>query len=202
MMPQTYNYFNFFNISIFIGIFVIYVIYHSINQRITGGSQDGPLLAADGMLASNGLTSVSKGTIVGFPYNIMTNNDGSVMVLVQLGHDTGMHLIMYGDKSHLDTLVTFSITKKWLEPVNLEGDFPDYFHMYVSHEKQVEVREIFSPDVMASFTDFSRAYDLEIYHDSLFISQANGASDPNDSTSLVTDLEVFLEKNSSVFQRL
>lgn len=187
---------------IFIAAVLVVLLYGLFRRFSSNTAQDGPLLAAQGMLGTTGLTGLSTGTISGLPYSLMTNDAGSVMVLVQLGHNTTMHLLAYGDKSKLGPVVIGSISNKWLEPVSLEGDFPDYFHMYVSPEKQVEVREVFAPDVMEQFEDFCRAYDLEIFHESLYISQAADARDTNDQTTLVTDITNFLQHNAAMLQRL
>ena len=184
------------------GIIVSVLVFRIVYNTRSGRSVDGPLMAADGMLTTPGLTAVTKSTIAGFSYILMTNRAGGVMVLVNLGETTDVHLLAYGDKSSFANRVDNPLSLKWLEPVSLEGDFPDYFHMYISPDKQMEVREIFTPDIMALFADFCRAYDLEIFHDSLYIAQNNGADDPNDQTTLMTDIENFLNQNAEVLKRL
>jgi hypothetical protein len=171
-------------------------------KRGAAGLQDGPLLSSQEMLGANGLTSVNKATLAGFNYNLLTNDAGRVMFLVQLGHNSWSHIIAYGNKSGLSDMAKSLISKKWLEPANLEGDFPDYFHMYCNPDAQTTVREVFTPDIMAQFVDFCQAYDFELFHDTLYLSLAAGFQDSSDETSLTTDLTNFLQKNAAVLSQL
>ncbi len=189
-------------IAVLVLVGLVYVYARIIRKRKSAELSDGPLLASEGLLSSPGLTALNKGKMAGLDYTIMTNDAGSVMIMVELGHDSDMHLLAYGDKSRVSPLVKASISRKWLEAASLEGDFPDYFHLYVSPDKQVAVRQVFTPDVVAQFADFCRAYDFEIFADCLYIAQSNGAHDKNDETTLATDVENFLTKNTETLHRL
>ncbi|HSX30727.1 MAG TPA: hypothetical protein VLE99_02320 [Candidatus Saccharimonadales bacterium] len=164
----------------------------------TANLQDGPLLSSEDMLGAGGLTSMNQGNIAGFKYNLLTNNSGRTMFFVELGHNSWSHIVAYGDKSGVGALVS----EKFLERAELEGNFPDYFHMYCNPEAQTTLREVFAPDVMAQFADFCRAYDFEIFHDTLYLSQAQGAIDASDQTTLTTDVSNFLSQNAQVLRRL
>jgi hypothetical protein len=183
-------------------IVVLVLGYTFLRRRGAMRSEDGPLLSSSDMVLTSGLTSLNQGTIAGFKYNILTNDSGKVMILVELGHNTALHLLAFGDKSGLDGLVTGAISRRWLTPVELEGDFPEYFRLYCSPEKQIELRQVFAPDTMAQFADFCRAYNFEIFHESLYISQAAKATDINDSTTMVTDISEFLTQNAAMLQHL
>jgi hypothetical protein len=185
-----------------IGFVLLYMLYKIAQRRRAVTEQDGPILSSSNMLLEGGLQSLNKGVVAGFSYNIMTNDKGRVMFFVELGHDTQAHIVAYGDKSNIGQQTESFISKKWLEPAELEGDFPDYFHMYCSPSKQMELREVFTPDIMAQFVDFCRSYDLEIFKDSLYVSRAEDAVDTADQTTLVTDITNFLQQNSQVFNRL
>jgi len=178
-------------------LFVVRMIF-----RRTSSVDDGPLLASAGMLGSGDLQSMAQGTIEGFAYNLLTNDSGRVMFLIQLGHNSWSHIIAYGDKSQSFDIVLARVPKKWLEPAVLEGDFPDYFHLYCNPEAQDTVREIFTPDVMELFADFCRAYDFELFHDELYISQAQHAHDSGDTTTLTSDVADFLRRVQSELGRL
>lgn len=162
---------------------------------------DEPILESGDLLAVGGLQSVYKGPIAGFQANILTNKLGRVMTYVTLPRDTGLHLVLIGDKSAMaDRLAQFP--RQFLEPVQLEGDFPDYFRMYCSPEKQIEIREIFEPVTMQLFVDFCRDNDLEIFHETLYMSQAQNASRTGDDQTLTADLTEFLQKSAATLQRL
>jgi hypothetical protein len=184
-------------------IFVLaFVLFKVIRRRSANNLMDGPILSSADMLGAGGLQALSQGELGGFTYRLMTNDKSRVMVSVQLGHDTGAHILAFGDKSRLSGLAQRSISKKWLAPVELEGDFPDYFRLYCSPAKQMEVREFFNPKTMLQFVEFCRAYDFEIFDETLFIFQAQGAEDAADQTTLTADVESFLQENAQVLIRL
>lgn len=163
---------------------------------------DGPILSSTALLGASDLQSMARGQMAGFAYNMLTNDSGRVMFSVQLGRTTGMHIIAYGDKSRLPENLTGSLDTKFVEPVVLEGDFPEYFHMLCNPDAQAAVREVFAPDVMVHFIDFCRAYDFELFHEALYVSVAEGAVDTQDKTSLAADLETFLHENGDTLRRL
>jgi hypothetical protein len=179
-----------------------YLLYSIVRKRRAVSAQDGPVLSSGEMLGAGGLQSMNKGSIAGFEYNLLTNNTGRVMFFVELGHNSWSHIIAHGDKSLLGSGAAPQIARKWLEPVSLEGDFPDYFHMLCNPEAQTTIREVFAPDVMAQFADFCRAYDFELFHDTLYLSLAQNAVDADDQTTLTTDVTDFLEHNAEVLRRL
>ena len=164
--------------------------------------EDTPVIAADGLLESNSLLNAAEGKIVGYDYILLTNGLDRVMLVVTLPRNTGLHVIAIGDKSRgLDTDIRRE-THRWLEPVSLEGNFPDRFEMYVNKDRQVEVRELFEPDVMMNFYELCRTYDFELFHESVYFSVAFGAHDSSDTTVLVTDAESFLKENATFFNGL
>lgn len=165
-----------------------------------GYHEDEPLISSADMLTSAGLQSMAAGTIGEYGYNLLTNSSGKVMMLVTLDRNTGMHLVAVGGKSGLDRKFAFS--RKWLEPVELEGNFPDDFRMYCTRGRQMETRQVFGPETMAKFQDFCRAYNFELFHDTVYISVAQGAHDAGDSTTMVTDITDFVTHNRRVFDRL
>jgi hypothetical protein len=116
-------------------------------------------------------------------------------MLITLNRNTQTHILVMGSKSGIDTKVSYALSHKWLEPVSLEGDFPDNFHMYCTKGRQMETRQVFGPETMANFVDFCRSYNFELFNDSVYISVAEDAVDSNDSTAMVTDMTNFLSHN-------
>ena len=181
---------------------LVAVVVHRVRKRRAVNAQDGPLLASEEMLGARGLASMNRGTMAGFDYNLLTNNSGRVMYFIELGHNSWSHIIAYGDKSAMADTTSSLMRNKWLEPASLEGDFPDYFHMFCNPEAQTTLREVFAPDVMAQFVDFCRAYDFELFHDTLYLSRAEAAVDEGDTTSLTTDITDFLNHNAHIIKQL
>jgi hypothetical protein len=175
------------------------VLYKMLRKSSANKMQDGPVLSSDEMLGRGNLQSMARGSLAGFSYNLLTNETGRVMLLVQLGHNSFSHIIAYGDKSRLSQATKAELDNRWVEPAVLEGDFPDYFHMFCNPELQVGLRQVFTPDVMA---DFCRSYDFEMFEESLYFSKAEDATDRDDSTSLVSDVTRFLTKNGELLKHL
>jgi hypothetical protein len=163
---------------------------------------DSPIITSRGLAETSSLLGAAKGQLAGYEYVLLSNASDRVMLVVTLPHNTGLHIIAIGDKSHsLDENIRTS-QRQWLEPVSLEGDFPERFEMYVSKDRQIEVRQLFEPDVMLHFYELCRTYDFELFHESLYFSEADGAHDSDDTTTMVTDAEAFLVENKQFFDSL
>lgn len=59
--------------------------------------------------------------------------------------------------------------KKTENIIRLEGDFNKYFALYAPKELEIEILQIFTPEVMAQLIDYSKMFDLEFFGDSLYI---------------------------------
>lgn len=53
--------------------------------------------------------------------------------------------------------------------LSLEGDFDKYFQLYVPKDLEIEVLEIFTPDVMAELIDKFRGFNIEICEDKMYV---------------------------------
>ena len=53
--------------------------------------------------------------------------------------------------------------------LDLEGDFDDYFNLYVPDGEQVDALTIFTPDIMRVLVDAGRPYDVELVDDSIVL---------------------------------
>jgi hypothetical protein len=194
---------------VFIILICAYIFYRRYGTSLsdtnidgTTNAYDSPIISSTNLLEDTNLVSLERSTMSGYQYNLLTNESARTMLLVTLHHNTGLHLVAVGDRSKAGLPITQRISNKFLEPVDLEGDFPDYFKLYCSPDKQIELRELLDPTAMALLVDFCQAYDLEIFNDTLYISQAANAKDENDKTDLVSDTETFLQKYGHVLDSL
>ncbi len=165
-------------------------------------TDDGPIVASAGMLTSGSLTSLHKGVIEGYVYNLIVGSNAKIFVYVQLRANTKIHIVALGDKSGLKNVELKSQLGDNLTKVDLEGNFPDYFEMYCSPIAEIELLQLFDPEDMAYFVDFCRAYDFELYKDTIYISQAANAHDEKDNTTLISDIEAVLKNNKKLFDKL
>jgi hypothetical protein len=194
---------------LFLILICIYIIYRRYGSSLsdtnidgTTNAQDSSIISSANLLEDTELVSLDKSTMSGFQYNLLSNKSNRVMLLITLHHNTNLHLVAVGDKSDAGLSLTQRIKNKFLEPVELEGDFPNYFKLYCSPDKQIEIRELLDPTAMVLLVDFCQAYDLEIFNGTLYISQAANAKDKNDRTDLVTDTETFLQKYGHILDGL
>ncbi len=191
-----------------LGVYIIFKRYQpNIDKYVPDSEEtasliDGPLISSSDMLNETGLISVNKGQMVGYNYNILANQQDRVMLFISLHGSTHLHLIAIGDQSKLSLPLTEKVSNNFLTQVSLEGDFPDYFHLYCSPDRQIELREILEPVTMAFLVDFCRTYDLEIFQDSLYVSKASSTNNETGQDTLVTDSEKLLTHIGNLLDRL
>lgn len=169
---------------------------------VSPGGVNAPILSASQIFAEGAIEPFHKGEIQGFQYNVLAGGNGRVLIFVQLHHNTFLHIVAVGDKTGLSSRISRPRLKKSLTKLDLEGDYPSYFSMYCTPGKEQELLQLFDPADMAYFVDFCRAYDFELFHDTIYISQAQGARDPDDTTVLIHDIQAFLKRNYRLLQRL
>jgi len=164
---------------------------------------DSLVLAPADAANSVGLQTMAAGKLDDdYVYFLSTNEAGKVMMSITIDHHTAMHIVAIGSKSGVGSRLEYPASRKWLEPVSLEGNFPDDFRMYCSKGKQMEVRQVFGPETMVQFADLCRAYNFELFDNKMYISVAENAEDPADSTTMVTDITNFVSHNRPVFDHL
>lgn len=162
--------------------------------------KDFPILSSSDMLAANNLTSMHQDTFGDFPYNFLTNSAGKIMLVVTLPRDSGLHIMAIGAAS-LGSLGPLSLQNNpFLEQMVLEGDFPENFQIYCTPGKQIELLQLLDPATMADLVDYCRSYQFELYRDTLYVAQAEEASDENDETTLFEDTKNLLQKHEHFFK--
>jgi len=55
------------------------------------------------------------------------------------------------------------------EKISLEGNFDNYFSLYVPEDFEIEALQIFTPDIMADFIDKFQALNMEILGDKMYV---------------------------------
>lgn len=163
---------------------------------------DMPIIQSSDMLDEAGLSSMARGDLAGYSYNLLTNKTGRVMLNITLKANTGIHVVVAGSKSSSSLPLSERIESRFLRPVRLEGDFPEHFHLYCTPGKERELLQLFDPATMARLIDFCREYQLEIFHETLYISEAKGTEDVHDTTTMVADATTLLQKSGATFDRL
>jgi hypothetical protein len=153
---------------------------------------DNPLIASSDLLNEPDVQAVVHGTLNGYHYTMLTNDKDRMMLSITLPSSTNMHIIAIGSNSDLSSPLSEHIDKKFLEKINLEGDFPDHFRLYCSYGRELEVRQLLDPSTMAFLVDYCQNYDLELFMDSLFISQAAQATNSDNGNPIIENTEQLL----------
>jgi hypothetical protein len=63
----------------------------------------------------------------------------------------------------------YGIIASTMEKVELEGNFSNDFTLYVQKGEQIEVRELFTPDVMLQFVEHFKGYKFETFGTKLYV---------------------------------
>lgn len=80
-----------------------------------------------------------------------------------------------------------------LEPVVLEGDYPDTFMLYGEKGKQAQARYVLNPKAMAFMMDFCTSHSWEIIDNSLYFVQTTSQAE-SDKTTMFEDIAGFVEE--------
>lgn len=88
------------------------------------------------------------------------------------------------------------------ERVDLEGDFPDHFNMYMAKGSSTESLTILSPDVMALLVDYSREYSIELLNSRAVYILDGILSDPNELEGLHQQAQKLVKKISPELKRM
>lgn len=187
-----------------IGLMAVYGFYLGLRYffGLHFGSKDEPILSAAQLLGGGGLTPLHVGSVQGYTYSFIAAQDGRITIIVYLQQNTFMHVVAIGDQSGLDSKLSTVELNARLNKVELEGDFPKRFSLYCTPGAELELLQLFDPGDMAYFVDFCRAYDFELYRDTIYIFQAADANSQGDTTVLITDIESFLVKNKILLDKL
>jgi hypothetical protein len=189
-------------LAMFVGVVVYLTLLKNLIYRWQPSIyRDAPIISSSDFLSEPGLTSLYKGTFSGKKLNLLTNSTGRVMLNVDLGKNSHVHLLAFGAKAE-SSVFRESIASRGLQEIVLEGDFPEYFKIYCTPGQQIHTLQVLEPVTMAYLVDFCKSYDLEIYKDVLYVAKAQGAEDSDDTTTVVEDTKKLLEYHGVKLMRL
>lgn len=150
------------------------------------------------------LEPVSSGDVQGMHYTIYITShldgyavqkyakSGSVIYCLNLPFNTQTHIVGISKKYTVDSIYLDSfLTGNELEPVVLEGDFPDTFNLYSGPDQGTEVRYILDPAAMKFAMDYCTNNFWEISGDEMYIVSAEGQKG---SMDLVNDSARFVKE--------
>ena len=146
--------------------------------------EDTPILSAL-LSPSESSISVAEATPTGLhfiysvgSFSIYPPDKLTGIYAVALPFQTTSHLLAVPkSKKDLFSSITRQLT---MQPVDLEGDYNDYFSLYAKQGQQVESRYVLDPSAMEFTVDFCAEYAWEIANDTLYF----------ESEKLLPDLQV------------
>ena len=143
-------------------------------KRVVSGLS-GPILLGY-LLRADTMTSLASGTTPGgLPYNFILGMGGIVGVddtasiglyTVELPFRAEAHII--GVARAISDPLHIAASRSSLAPLKLEGDYDQYFTLYVDESDQVDGRYVMDPGAMQFTIDFCRQYHWEIFESSLY----------------------------------
>jgi len=164
-----------------IGLYLLFraQLQHMFMQQIAGaiGFRYSPTGSLHGLNASffqfgwsQRIKDVLSGVYRGCPIEIFNytvtvqhgrNSSTESYTIFALTFDGVLPDIVLTPRSFLDAGAIASAPDGDVE-ISLEGDFNDYFHLYAPKAFDVEIREIFQPDLMLELIEKYRSYRIEI----------------------------------------
>lgn len=95
-------------------------------------------------------------------------DSGKAIQLIELPFRSKLHLLAISKGGNLDQLnPTIGVTA--MDTVSLEGDFGNYFSLYIDKGQDFELRYLLDPEAMTYVVDFCHKYHWEIIDDVMYI---------------------------------
>lgn len=168
----------------------------------------------------SGLTKISDGKLGAYNYSIMLSassdaehsspvlsggaiKPGATILALTLPFRSSVHLAGLGmpQNNTVDSLAR----KAGLQPVVLEGDFPDYFRLYCGTNEQIDLLTVIDPSDMAFLVDYCQKENWEVIGNTIYFSQHGHSADNNPEikdTTLVEDALIFCQRIVPTLKRL
>lgn len=152
--------------------------YYNIKRKLKVAHEDTPVLLGiasrhgDLVLLRDGYTPMENryAYIMGLGI-IYSHTPVYGLYSIELPFVAATHLL--GMSKHDGLPVKVKTDKSALEPVALEGNYADYFSLYVDKNEQMEARYILDPKAMVFTMDFCSKYNWEIVGSTLFFLSDN-----------------------------
>jgi len=143
---------------------------------------------------SQSLADVMAGTHKNYPMRVYTYQYVTGSGKSQETHTYTVIEMRYGKPlPHVTMNLPEFGTPGGVERVELEGNFNDTFKLYVSTGQQMEIREIFQPDVMQDFLASLTGYSMEIYGDALYLMTHRTFSKRQDFLDMIAAVDTVLD---------
>lgn len=149
------------------------------------------------------LTPIAHGQINSLSYALLVGGKSPIMH-IELPFQSRAHIVALGhqDSDFEATMRGMLGLNKSVQRVELEGDFPDYFHLYTEPFNQTELRQILDPGVMAFLVDFAEENDWELIGSSLYMVNRGQAKSAENDTPMTADAQAFAARIIPTLERM
>lgn len=124
----------------------------------------------------------------------------ALLYRVELPFFTSIHLLGIPKLSGTDKLNP-ATGSSLMEPVELEGNYSQYFSLYAEKEMQSESRYVLDPKAMVFTIDFCQSHSWEIVGNELYFVQQSGTGVSDDNTSMFDDIQKFVDEIRPAIER-
>jgi len=130
------------------------------------------------------------------------NNKEIVFTVCSIQYKTDLPRIFLDSRKHGLFESNFFRKQKTEEFISLEGDFDKHFALYVPRGYEVEVLEIFAPDIMARLIDNAKLFNLEFVGNRIYIYSFKQITTKNDLDSLLDLAKMLILELAPVLERI
>ena len=176
----------------FVG-WIVYIIWQAIRKSRTRVSSGDSLLGS--IVPENGVYGVAlEPTKAGYPIRVFINDstDSRVYYMVTMPFVSAAHLI--GVPIDQSPMFGFDIDSGSVEKVQLEGDYNDYFALFVDTDDQVDARYVLDPAAMEFTLDFCRNFSWEIRENILYFASGENVVEFSVVDEFIRQIRPAIEK--------
>lgn len=154
------------------------------------------------------LMAAARSKIGSMHYNalVIHNTQGlggvksALLYRVELPFYTSIHLLGIPKLSGTDQLNP-ATGSSLMEPVELEGNYSQYFSLYAEKEMQTDSRYVLDPKAMVFTIDFCQSHCWEIVGNELYFVQESGTESDGDKTAMFDDIQQFINEIRPAIER-
>ena len=183
------------------------------------GTEEGASLIISMYTTGVGLEKVSDGLLLGMHYSLLITSEpyhqdempagiipapsGQIIMSLDLPSKSTVHIAGFSLKNDtFRSLLGKTDISHVMTPVKLEGDFPDYFRLYCTIGRELELFELLDPTSMALLVDFCERLNFELVENNLYFIQSETNDGTANNVPVVAAAEEFANKILPTLQRM
>lgn len=127
---------------------------------------------------------------------------GKIILGLDLPTKSQVHILGFtANDQNLPKLLENTRLDNRMTKVQLEGDFPDFFKLYCTTGREIELREVLDPTRMAFLIDFCSTFNFELVGNNVYFVQSD-IEGQTANLPMIKAAEEFTQKVLPVLQRM